>query len=66
MNAGTPEGFAKCATVFGGIVNTTLMIGFVSPNEDTPGNEIKGITDFNYFAFEEDGILVKKHSSIGE
>ena len=66
MNAGTPEGFAKCATMHGGVVNTTVMIGHLTQDHDTPTQEIKGITDFNHFVFEEKGIRYKKHSTIGE
>ena len=65
MNAATPQEFAECATRQGGVVNTTVMIGHLSEDHDSAGREIKGITEFNYFAFEEDGVRVKKHSNIG-
>ena len=66
MNAGTPHGFAKCATTHGGVVNTTVMIGHLSPEHDPAGKEIKGITEINHISFVKDGVMVKKHSKIGE
>ena len=66
MDASTPFGFAKCATTHGGVVNTTVMIGHLTQEHDPPDTEIKGITEFNHFVFEEDGVRVKKHSKMGD
>ena len=66
MNAGTPHGFAKCATTHGGVVNTTVMIGHLSQEDDPPGKSIPGITEVNHINFVQGGIVLKKHSKIGE
>ena len=66
MNAGTPHGFAKCATTHGGVVNTTVMIGHLSPEHDPAGKEIKGITELNHISFVQGGVVAKKHSKIGK
>ena len=66
MNAGTPHGFAKCATTHGGVVNTTVMIGHLSPEHDPAGKEIKGITEVNHINFVQGGVVVKKHSKMGK
>ena len=65
MDANTPDEFAQCIAIAGGVSNVLVFTGGIKGRLTAPTEKIPDISLCHHFDFMKDGIMVRKISGIG-